>query len=138
MSFIGEKISDEDGKKVHWEQYPEYQNLWKTHPRWWAIDRELDVFFWRIEGRMPEQPNEIFGLYWKGALVRVVATYTRKEYPVGENTLMDIYWDILTIKIPEAVELERPSIKSVLEEIFKVYGGSFIRNDFANVFTCFR
>ncbi|MEB0228613.1 hypothetical protein [Pseudomonas sp. 10S4] len=105
---------------MDWEQYPEYQNLWKAHPSFWVIDRELDVFIWSVRGRMPEWPNEVFGLYWKGnGGGRVEVIETLKENPGTDEKLCDVFFDVVRIKLPASLELERKQIENVLEEAFE-------------------
>lgn len=122
MSFVNEKISVEDSAKVHWEQYPEYQNQWKLLPSLWTIDRDRDVFFWHIKGRIPEWPNQIFGLYWKGSgEIRIEAIETLKDTPGTAGKLCDISWQIVKISLPELLETERNFIKEVIKEAFEVF-----------------
>jgi hypothetical protein len=132
MSFVCEKISEVDGEKMRWEQYPEYQNLWKAHPDVWAIDRELDVCFWRIKGRMPERPNEIFGVYWKGnGGGRVEAIETLKVSPEIDGKLCDAFWEVIYIRLPVALESERIFIANALKDALEAF--SRRRNDVVDV-----
>ncbi|WPX21212.1 hypothetical protein RHM58_15965 [Pseudomonas sp. 10S4] len=107
---------------MHWEQYPEYQNLWKAHPSYWVIDRELDVFIWSVKGRMPEWPNEIFGLYWKGnGDSRIEVIRTLKVSPGTDEKLCDVFWDVMRIKLPESLELERGQIENALKNALEAF-----------------
>ena len=138
MPFINEKISDEDTAKAHWEQYSEYQNQWKMHPSWWTIDRDRDAFFWHIKGPMPEWPNQTFGLYWKGAVIRVEAIETLKSSPVTGDRPCDVYWDVVRLNVSEVAVPEQGQIQSILKDALVTYGRNYRRNTIGNVFVFFR
>jgi len=123
MSFVYERIGmDEAENKIRWKTHPEYQNLWKAHPDFWVIDRDLDVFIWRVQGRMPESPNEIFGLYWKengGGRVEVIKAL--KVSPGTDEKLCDVFFDVIRIKLPASLELERGQIENVLKGALETF-----------------
>ena len=134
MPFIYEKISAEDSAKTHWDQCHEYQGNHKPLPSRWTIDRDRDVFLWRINRRRPEQPHHVFGLYWKGNWeIRIKAIETLKEAADAEGSPWDISWDIVKINLPESLKSERDLIQNVLKEAFVIFAPGFDK-DVGNIF----
>ncbi|NWB86889.1 hypothetical protein [Pseudomonas gingeri] len=132
MSFVYESIGADVANAVRWETYPEYQNSWKAHPDAWVIDRELDVFIWRIKGRMPEWPNQIFGACWKGdGNVRAEVIESLKVTPDTEGKLCDVFWDVISISLPALLEPERALIERAFKDALEAL--SKHRSGIANV-----
>ncbi|NWD74942.1 hypothetical protein HX890_12585 [Pseudomonas gingeri] len=122
MPFVYEYIGEEVANRVRWETYPEYQNLWKAHPSVRVIDHELDAFVWCIKVRMPEWPNQVLGMYWKGnGYIRVNAIETITVTPETEGKLCDIFWDVIHINFPTLLEVERAPIESALKEALEIF-----------------
>lgn len=133
MPFVYEKISEEDAVQAHWELCEEYKSGLKARPTRWTIDRDRNVFLWRISRRKPEQPHHIFGLHWEGESdIRIRAIEIVKDTPETDRTMSDITWEIEAINLPEKIESERDLIKNSLKDAFNIFARGF-DDDVANV-----
>ena len=69
MTFVYEKISDEDKQRIDFSSIK--VGSIKSNPHWWVIDRDLNAFLvWVIQEREP--PHEHwYAFWWQGQVIGV-------------------------------------------------------------------
>ena len=129
MPFLNEETSEKDKACIDWEPYRMRPNArMPFKPYRWTIDRNRDVFLVSIGYPSPERGSKpkLFGLSWKGTLIRFLANVTLKNEP--GSTKNEIFWDF-ELEIPESLIREKEEIQTILKEAIQahgyLYGGNY-------------
>jgi len=130
MTFVSEKVSDEDAKKYDFEGLSKTlrRQVWQLKERW-VIDRDRNIFLiWLGAGQEEFSLQNRFLLWWNGKLLTFSLTGTGSGNPFGVATTT---WDSLLLALPENSGLDREEVVATLKEaltIFKWagYGGQAV------------
>jgi hypothetical protein len=130
MTFINERVSDDDAKKYDFEGLSKtlHTSLSNLLSRW-TIDRDRNVFLiWLGRGQEEFAMQNSFLLWIEGQKITISLIESSKGNPFGIGTTT---WDSLLFTVPQGCKFERAEVVSVLKEAlteFKWpgYGGQVV------------
>ena len=108
MGYINERVPKEEVKSYRISEYREEK------PRFWTIDREKDIKFFRYWTNIDDPEESYYALVWGDMVIDVTL---RKR--VKGNV---VTWSFSGMIIPKESTLRREEVLAELKEILKVYG----------------
>ncbi|MBF0425099.1 MAG: hypothetical protein HQL66_04690 [Magnetococcales bacterium] len=120
---MNELIAEEDRKRIEALSidYPSRglpNSLYK-----WTVDRDSGTFLLWTGGTGPESYNtEYFILYWDNRIVKIK---TRRNEDGELRDGLVCLWELLELRIPSEIEVDRSIILEVLKDALRVFGVYF-------------
>lgn len=131
MAFINERIPESDKARIDWSKFKAWSFSKPSHPSWWTIDREKDVFLVMLEGRGPDgERPEVYALYWKGDVIRFEADVSGQGTGKFWET---VFWRLQAVDIPASLKKSTEEILNDLKATIDAHGRLFDREHIKSV-----
>ena len=108
MGYVNERVPKEEVKSYRISEYRQEK------PRFWTIDREKDIKFFRYWTNIDDPEENYYVLVWGDMVMKVILRQRVKDSVVT--------WVLSTLSIPKESILRREEVLAELKEILKAYG----------------
>lgn len=127
MTFINEKISEEDKEKYGISEINRKASVVDVGSQW-TIDKEKNVYLRRMHDDREVHNHVEFNLFWKGSLLIILLKYDFEWDGLNPVRKASKTWSIIsfaglsTFALPNTLEKYREEITVDLKEALTAYG----------------